>query len=147
MMEDLDTRLRRAIAEESRYRPVTRGLIERVKSDIESGLTLREIQKRYAPYGAFTYLMPLTKRNQKFRYRFDVQGHTALFETLPQARDYLGKWQTSHQPLTKPGCLTCVYACVGEDLTCTAHGGKSVKWFHVWAMPDDCGQWSQAWTS
>ena len=130
---------------ESRCRPVTRGLVERVKADIASGLTLKEMQKRYAPYGAFTYLIPLTKRrSQKFRYRFDVEGHTALFETLPQAQDYLNGWQASHQPLVKPGCLTCVYACVGEDLTCTAHRlGKLVKWPHVWAMPDHCGQWRQ----
>lgn len=110
-------------------------------TDLESGLTLAEMQFRYAPYGVFSYNRPLTRgRAAKFRYQFNTQGHTAAFETLPQALAYLERWQQNRQPLKARGCPTCINCQVkGNTAHCSLLG--PVPWTQAWTRPESCGQW------
>ncbi len=126
---------------ESRFRSVTKALTACVEADITSGLTLTEMQSRYAPYGVFSYNPPLTRRRAvKFRYRFDTEGHTALFETLPQAQDYFEQWKEAHKPLAGRGCPTCANCTVkGNTAHCSLLG--PVPWTQSWTRPESCGQW------
>lgn len=126
---------------ESRFRPVTKALTACVKADLESGLTLTEMQSKFAPYGVLSYNRPLTRRRAvKFRYRFDAEGHVAVFETLPQALAYLERWQQNRQPLKARGCPTCANCTVkGNTAHCSLLG--PVPWTQAWTRPDSCGQW------
>lgn len=128
---------------ESRFRPVTKALTACVEADLESGLTLIEMQSRFAPYGVLSYNRPLTRsRAVRFRYRFDTEGHTASFETLPQALAYLERWQQTHQHLKARGCPTCINCQVeGNTARCSLLG--PVPWTQAWTRPDSCGQWQE----
>lgn len=137
------TDLKKQLYKESQFRPVTKVLVAQVTTDLESGLTLTEMQVRYAPYGALSYNRPLTRRRAvKFRYRFDTEGHTASFETLPQALAYLERWKEIHRPLTGRGCPTCINCQVkGNTAHCSLLG--PVPWTQAWTRPDSCGQWQE----
>lgn len=127
---------------ESRFRPVTKLLTKCVEADILSGLTLTQMQARYAPYGVFSYNRPLTltRRSVKGRFKFEAEGHTALFETLSQAEAYLQQWKKTYGPLAGRGCPTCANCQVKDHKAYCALFGL-VPWTQAWTRPDFCNNW------
>lgn len=125
---------------ESRFRPVTKALTACVKADLESGLTLTEMQARYAPYGVFSYNRPLTRRSVRGRFKFETDSHGVMFETLSQAEAYLERWKEIHRPLTGRGCPTCANCTVKDNGQHCSFLGP-VPWTQAWTRPESCGQW------
>lgn len=132
------------IDSEGRYRPRNQTLRKSIKADLESGLTMPQLQEEFAPYGDFKYVPSLSKRSRasQFRFAFTTSGKTAFFQTLSQAQAFLEEWKQTHNPLTKPGCLTCACSRVSDGRVNCLAMNQTVEWSHVWTMPQHCKNWT-----
>ena len=142
-------------AQESRdrgYEEVSGTLVERAASDLqterETGLTLGEVQKLFAPYGTFRQARAFTRKARPFRYEF-LHGpnmhpvHTGsthkLFKTLEEALTWYAEYCQPDRQLTGPGCLTCTncQATDAAEIWCRKNA-EAISLQHVWEGMRKC---------
>ena len=117
-------------------------LVAQVAAD--SGLSFEEIADQYKHLGVFQRHIPVSRKTQKYRFVFEAEGKTSLFETLGEAEIWLDQY--ANKTVETLSCLSCVHhgideRCSDEEIFCNLKN-YTIHETRVQIMPDICNAWS-----
>lgn len=124
-------------------RPLTEGLTKKAIAEAEAGLRYDQVAMAFAPWGVFRHFTPSCTKNRKFRFCFEGDRGSSLFQSLQDAVAWFDAKLKNLPQRQTMGCPTCTHCTwLESDVHCDQLGDL-IGLTRIWNMPAQCQGWQQ----